>query len=389
MAGKRSRLVVLAAAIVGCYASATYAQTSILSPSDFIIAVDRGAPGVVSSSPGGGGEDAVKLLDGDLNSKYLNFGKLETGFIVTPGAPSIIKSFVLGTGNDAPERDPASYQLFGTNSPILSTNHSGGSAESWTLISSGGLSLTDTRSTLTPAVNVANDASYSSYKMIFNTVKNAAAANSMQLGEARFFSQPDGNGPNILASNNPIIAVANPTFQSRYPGAESPSKGIDGVKSGNNKYLNFGKEESGLIITPASGPSVVRGLRITTANDAPGRDPASFEIYGTNDTITSPDNSQGTLENWTLIKADVLSLPGDPAVNFDQRGVEGAIVAFANETQYKSYKIIFPENKADTGDADSIQFTEIELFSQVPEPGTAGLAVAGALLGLAKRRRKA
>ena len=385
MAGKRSRLVVLAAAVVGCSASAASAQTSILSPSDFVIAIDRGAPGVVSSYPGN--EDPAKLIDGLLATKYLNFGKVETGFVVTPGASSTVKSFVLGTANDAPERDPLTYQLYGTNAAIASTDNSGGSAEPWTLISQGSLALPDTRQQFAPAVNVSNTTAYTSYKMIFPTIKNAGATNSMQLAEARFFGGDNGTGDEILAADNRIFAVANPTFQSRYPGGESPSKAIDGDPA--SKYLNFGKEESGLIVTPASGPSVVRGLRITTANDAPGRDPASFEIYGTNDTISSPDNSQGTLENWTLIKADVLNLPGDPANGGDQRGVAGAIVAFANETQYKSYKIIFPENKADTGDADSIQFGEIELFSQVPEPGTAGLAVAGALLGLAKRRRKA
>src|SRR5207248_9475623 len=52
----------------------------------------------------------------------------------------------------------------------------------------------------------------------------------------------------------------------------------------NSKYLNFFNSgggagvNSGYIVTPASGPSVVNGIRFTSAGDAPQRDPASFSV---------------------------------------------------------------------------------------------------------------
>ena len=77
------------------------------------------------------------------------------------------------------------------------------------------------------------------------------------------------------------------------------------------KYLNFGKENSGFIVTPAFGAAAVKAFQITTANDATNRDPASWELYGTNDPILSFNNSTGGDESWTLVDSGTLDLPGE------------------------------------------------------------------------------
>ena len=81
---------------------------------------------------------------------------------------------------------------------------------------------------------------------------------------------------------------------------------IDG--SAATKYLNFGKLNTGLIITPAYGTSTVNGFRITTANDAESRDPTSWVLYGTNATIASRNNSTGDGEAWTQIDQGTVDL---------------------------------------------------------------------------------
>ena len=92
-----------------------------------------------SSSPGN--EQAFHGIDGNFSTKYLNFAKLNTGFIVTPSSgDSIVRSISLATANDASARDPASFILYGTNDAILSTSHSLGNSEDWTEIASGDLS---------------------------------------------------------------------------------------------------------------------------------------------------------------------------------------------------------------------------------------------------------
>ena len=126
-------------------------------------------------------------------------------------------------------------------------------------------------------------------------------------------------------------------------------------------------------------------MRITTANDTPSRDPSMYEIYGTNDTISSFEHSAGDAENWIKIASGTITLP-------DTRNVDGDIIPFIdNTTAFKSYKIIFPDNKGPdtgTGSANSIQFSEVELFDTVPEPSSAVVAVGGVLLGLYSRRRR-
>jgi glucose/arabinose dehydrogenase len=164
--------------------------TGLLSPSDFIIPIDADG---TSSSPGN--EQVANAINGTL-AKYLNFGQVNSGFIVTPSTPgTVVKSFQITTANDATERDPTSWQLFGTNSPINSTAHSAGTAESWTPIGSGTVNLPLARNTHGPIVNVANNTAYTSYKMIFTGVRNAGAANSMQIAEIQFFGDGTAGTP--------------------------------------------------------------------------------------------------------------------------------------------------------------------------------------------------
>ena len=167
--------------------------TGILSAGDAIIPVDADGD---SNSPGN--EAAPNAINGSL-AKYLNFGKLNSGFIVTPSTPgTVVNKFQITTANDATERDPSAWQLFGTNSAIASTAHSNGNAEAWTLIGSGALSLPDARDTLGAVVNVSNSTAYNSYKLIFTGVKNAAAANSMQFAEIQFFGNGAAGTPPVL-----------------------------------------------------------------------------------------------------------------------------------------------------------------------------------------------
>lgn len=300
-------------------------------------------PNIPSKSGFPGNEGPTNVVDGTL-AKYLNTAGANSGFIVTPASgASTVKSFTITSANDAVERDPLSYELYGTNSPITSPSNSFGTNEPWTLISSGALALPADRDTLGPVVAVNNNASYTSYKMLFPTI--VGPSNLMQIAEASFYSSSDGSGTDILNAGDPVVAI--------------DADMTTGLQS---KYLNFGENNSGVIVTPAAGAKVVTSLKITTANDAVARDPATFEIYGTNADIVSTDNSRGTGEAWTLIASGALALP-------EARLTEGNAVAFANATAYKSYKIIFPTVKDATA-ANSMQISGLQLFdsSAVADP---------------------
>ncbi|MHC4741122.1 MAG: hypothetical protein ACYS8Z_04390, partial [Planctomycetota bacterium] len=236
----------------------------ITAPGDVIIAVDSDGP--VSNSSYPGAESPPNALDNNSGTKYLNFGGALSGFIVTPSGAASVRSFTITTANDAPGRDPSSWLLFGTNDAIASADNSTGRAESWTLIDSGSVSLPDTRFTTGAAVTVNNSAAYSSYRMLYPTLKGAPL---MQIADVAMYESTDGTGLNVLGAADPILAIQEAPASS-YPGHEGPGNAVDGTL---NKYLNFGQTNSGFIVTPAFGSSIIDGFEITTANDAIERDP--------------------------------------------------------------------------------------------------------------------
>src|SRR5258705_12181770 len=102
----------LGAAAVAACATMSFAATPILAQGNSILAFDSDASSGNSSYPSPG-ETPQMVIDGATGTKYLNFGNTRSGFIVIPSAPSVVQSFRLSTANDAPERDPFSYSLFG------------------------------------------------------------------------------------------------------------------------------------------------------------------------------------------------------------------------------------------------------------------------------------
>src|SRR5262245_38059039 len=95
----------------------------------------------------------------------------------------------------------------------------------------------------------------------------------------------------ILSPGDAIVGIdLDPAkSNSSYPGAEAPAFAVDGVIT--TKYLNFAGAGSGLIVRPnIPFNSIAKGIRLTTAGDEPGRDPSSFQVWGTTNAITSLDN---------------------------------------------------------------------------------------------------
>ena len=139
------------------------------------------------------------------------------------------------------------------------------------------------------------------------------------------------------------------------PTGEGPSMAVDGDPA--TKYLNRGKYNTGIIITPRAA-STVASIEFVSANDEWARDPTSFHLYGTNDAVTSDANSRGDEENWVVIGTGEIDLPYE-------RYSPAAIVYLDNAVAYRSYKLIFPTVK---GDYDAMQIAEIQFFTSSEEP---------------------
>ena len=150
--------------------------------------------------------------------------------------------------------------------------------------------------------------------------------------------------------------------------------------------MNFGETDTGFVVTPAVGPTTVGGLKLWTANDAEPRDPASFQIFGTNADVSG---NSIPLSDFTEILVGNLSLPssrnaGGGAALDD---ANSQTIRFRNDTEYSSYLVLFPGVK-DGPSANSMQIAEVQLLG-VPEPGSLTLlGLGGLFLGMLRRRNK-
>lgn len=389
--GMRNRLLSVAAGGSTLAFLPLAAAAPLMSPGDFIIAVDTD---VSHDSDEAEWEPASWAIDGNYTNKYFNFGGAQTGLMVTTlngeaGLSPTVKSMRFHTANDFEDRDPSAWSLWGSSDifsfeQMETLKDSDSTAASWTLISEGTVDLPTTRFTPGPLLTFSNATAYPTYRIVFENVRGNDPGSDMQIAEVELFEAADGTGSNVLSFGN-VAAIALPVSESASPGAEGPVNAIDG--SATTKLLNFGKQNSGLIMTPGGGAKAVTSFQITTANDWIGRDPASWILYGTNAPISSENNSAGLEENWVLIDSGDFSganaLPGDVALDADPMEGDpegyyddaaafgrlqlGPMISVDNTTAYSSYKILFPtlKNETPTDQAiyiNSMQIAEIQLF---------------------------
>ena len=125
------------------------------------------------------------------------------------------------------------------------------------------------------------------------------------------------------------------------------------------KHLNFLDLNSGFIVTPSAGATVVSGLRLYTANDSLARDPASYQLSG------STVGAEGPFE---VISEGDLALPDERNQDVSAPVTPGLVhqeLSFENSTAYVSYRLIFPTLK-DASNDNSMQIAEVE-FLGAPE----------------------
>ncbi len=278
---------------------------------------------IVASSDNSPGSEGVANAVDNQPTKYLNFDIVNTGFTVTPSVgATIVTGISLESANDAPERDPASFTVEGSNDD----------GATFELIASGDVPAFPDRFTKV-IIPFANTQPYETYRVIFPTVADEAAANSMQISEVELLGTVAPQ--DVTQPGDELIATSDNS-----PGSEGVANAIDNQPT---KYLNFDIVNTGFTVTPSVGETLVTGISLTSANDAPERDPASYTIEGSND-------GGATFE---------LVASGDVAP-FADRFVTQTFF-FENASTYTTYRVIFP-TVADEAAANSMQISEVELL---------------------------
>jgi hypothetical protein len=130
------------------------------------------------------------------------------------------------------------------------------------------------------------------------------------------------------------------------PANEDVAKAID--NNPQTKYLNFDKLYAGFTVR-TDELSLVEGLRLTSANDAPDRDPTTFVL-------------SGSFDGQTFVPIAAGSIP-----NFSNRFMTVEI-RFVNDRAYTHYRLLFPTVRQANA-AVAMQIAEVEFLGRMgPAP---------------------
>jgi len=144
-------------------------------------------------------ESPPLAIDNNVNTKFLHFkGDFDpgdppggAGLQVTPSiGPSIVTGLTFTTANDAPERDPTAFALFGSN-----TSANG----PYTLIAAGNIvdfsraSAWPRHTRNTTPITFPNNTAYYHYQLLFPTIRNKASSVAMQIGEVELLGISAGS----------------------------------------------------------------------------------------------------------------------------------------------------------------------------------------------------
>ena len=332
---------------VGFLGAVYSGPSDVTQPGDAVIASSANSPG---------SEGVANAIDGQP-TKYLNFdGKNSqpSGFVVTPSlGMTYVTGMALQSANDGPDRDPKSITLEGSNDDEITAYDTG----NWQLITQIDDIPAWTGRFQTKELFFDNDRAFKHYRWVVLDTQGPSTC-CLQIAEVELLgSVPPAD---VTSPGDAVIASS-----ANSPGSEGVANAIDGQPT---KYLNFdGKnsQPSGFVVTPSIGKTVITGVHMQSANDAPDRDVKVVRIEGSNDDEVA-DYDSG---NWQLITE--MNVPA-----YTGR-FQSQVLMFDNVWAFKHYRWIAVDTQGPSGCC--LQIAEVELLGgsapkDVTSPGDAVFA---------------
>jgi soluble cytochrome b562 len=330
---------------------------NILQPDDDIIASSANSPG----------SEGVRNAINGTDAKYLNFdsgrdgadnGFSPSGFVVTPSVGvTHVTGLSMKSANDGPERDPRSVRLEGSNDETITSFSEGNweliaqidEIQAWTDL------FPDGHRFQTQTFSFENDKPYRHYRWTVLETQTTPNGCCMQIADVQLLGRLLPG--NVLQPDDDIIASS-----ANSPGSEGVRNAISRTDS---KYLNFdsgrdgadnGFSPSGFVVTPSIGRTLVTGISMQSANDAPERDPRAIRIEGSNDpSITS--FSEG---NWDLI-VEIHDIPAWTDLFPEAHRFRVQTFLFDNFQPYQHYRWTVLETQT-TPNGCCLQIANVELL---------------------------
>ena len=321
--------------------------SDVTQPGDAVIASSANSPG---------SEGVANAIDGQP-TKYLNFDGANgapSGFVVTPSlGMTYVTGMALQSANDAPDRDPKSITLEGSNDDEITAYDTG----NWQLITQIDDIPAWTGRFQTKELFFDNDKGFKHYRWVVLDTQGPSTC-CLQIAEVELLGAvPPAD---VTSPGDAVIASS-----ANSPGSEGVANAIDGQPT---KYLNFdgaNGQASGFVVTPSIGKTVITGVHMQSANDAPDRDVKIVRIEGSNDDEIADYDSA----NWQLITE--MNVPA-----YTGR-FQSQVLMFDNVWAFKHYRWIAVDTQGPS--TCCMQIAEVELLGgsapkDVTSPGDAVFA---------------
>ena len=279
-------------------------------------------------------QTASNAIDNNATSKYLNFDKINTGLTVTRSGKRAVRALTLISAEDFPVRDPSSFVIEGSSNGI-----------NFVRIASNAVPAFPARHFIQsfplPGTN-----DFNVYRVLFPTVSNQVAANSMQIAEVELLQYVELTSPSD-------------TVNITLPGNAVDVRGVGALfdrQLGDVRKLEVAPIAGGSTIVhliPATGRTVLKGFELIGAADDmtyPERRPTSVTVAGSHDGI-----------NYTNLATVT---PAAPTSNLQIQEFS----ATSNNIAWTQYRITFGPPVS----GDRLQIGEMRLFGEtVPAMGIA------------------
>jgi hypothetical protein len=186
---------------------------------------------------------------------------------------------------------------------------------------------------------------YKHYQVLYTAVRGAGSA---KISDVELIGVTEDVLVDITSPGNTIYGY--PTDVD-WPGSENPLMALDNDIRTNYRHNKGEDKPTGFVVTP-SKKKVVNRLTITTADDAPERDPVAFKFYGSDGDIYAGP--------WTLIASGKID-DFNQETPWPRMTKNETPIMFDSDVAYKHYRLMITEVR-DPGSADSMQLAEVELI---------------------------
>ena len=264
------------------------------------------------------GEGASNVIDGNTNTKYLNFDRASAGFTIKLSQGRVVEKFTITTANDYSPRDPTKFSLFGSNDGVT-----------WTTIANNqSITLSDSRFTTSSDIVVTNTNAYVYYFITFDSTKaldlypnmtNCMAAygggwlgtencNSVQVSEVTYYydsastvtSADAGNGTIANPGTSGAVSSLNttPTVVSTAAGADIVSTSTSNGTTTTTTTTTRGTTSSVTVITDTRDrqTKVLNVNRNITVTDTT---PVTTIVTQTTPVTTTTTTTPTTVTTWS------------------------------------------------------------------------------------------